>query len=865
MLNNLKTTSWMILLALLFGCTMENSEPTQNTVNIALNPVIITFAAPESKRSTYNALITRFNADNPDLRVQFVASPSDNNLRQIVTAADTAAVTFSNPNDVNFEYLYNLSPFISSDAVFDVHDVYPAALSLFTHEQNVYALPYGLRIPMLAYNKDLWASRELAPPQVNWQWNDVLVAATELAQKRGNDITVHGLYDGSDGVTTFAGVLMEAGIPIINPGSQKRLDDPGAIQALKQVTELARSGGLYVPPQESLGSDNTTTIQQRIREQQIGIWSTDAFRSQQDTQLPFAVGIAPYPALPFFIGSTSAHIMSKGTLRPQESWRWLSFLNDQQNTQLLLQNNEIPARETVAKQSQFWEQRDQETVIAFTTVLSRSFEGTFGTSRIDVANILQEVLYNNESPERALQSAQATIEQQSAIQSKQPSSPQSNESPIIVATPIPMESAREDATTVTFYSFAGSSDDIRRSVEMFNQQNLGVYVEIKPLDPYKPWTLPEVANEVDCFTWFNPPSSSEMTATLDLAPLIDSDATFNIDDYPNIFLTPFQQGQRLHGLPFGVSLRWVLMYNKTLFDAAGLEYPRADWDLDDFQLAAQQLTQGDGDTKQIGFAAKTEGDLEFFINRFGATLITGEERTVTPNYTNPQVQQAVQFYLDLLRHSGPDKYPDDYKFEGDGTTNAIAQLIAEGRVGMWLEYGIDESVMDTDHTQDFTVDIAPPPFGTSPATVNDFWLEGMHIAAQTQHPQACWTWLKYLSKDVSVLGSRFPAQKSLADSELFRQRTSPKATEIYLGYLAALERAPNNVYAINPRNQALVDSFWLHQAADNALQGKSLDVELSTAQERAKQFLICVQDGGKGSDCAKQADPNYGGGYNADL
>ena len=44
-------------------------------------------------------------------------------------------------------------------------------------------------------------------------------------------------------------------------------------------------------------------------------------------------------------------------------------------------------------------------------------------------------------------------------------------------------------------------------------------------------------------------------------------------------------------------------YNKDLFDAAGLPYPKDDWDWDEFLNVAQQLTQRDAQGKitQWGF------------------------------------------------------------------------------------------------------------------------------------------------------------------------------------------------------------------------------------------------------------------------
>jgi len=66
--------------------------------------------------------------------------------------------------------------------------------------------------------------------------------------------------------------------------------------------------------------------------------------------------------------------------------------------------------------------------------------------------------------------------------------------------------------------------------------------------------------------------TSELTATLDLQPLIDADASFPRDDYPTALLTPYRRNGGLYGLPWGITSRAVV-YNKDLFEAAGLAEP----------------------------------------------------------------------------------------------------------------------------------------------------------------------------------------------------------------------------------------------------------------------------------------------------
>ncbi|MCG8346312.1 MAG: extracellular solute-binding protein [Chloroflexales bacterium] len=124
--------------------------------------------------------------------------------------------------------------------------------------------------------------------------------------------------------------------------------------------------------------------------------------------------------------------------------------------------------------------------------------------------------------------------------------------------------------------------------------------------------IPELVAEtdLDCFAWFDPPKAGEVSALLDLQPLLDADATARPSDYPGVFVQPFQHANHLAGLPYSVTFRWALVYNRQHFEHAALAPPASDWSLDAFRRAAQQLTQPAD--AQYGFAALRAADLTFF-------------------------------------------------------------------------------------------------------------------------------------------------------------------------------------------------------------------------------------------------------------
>src|SRR6476661_8804717 len=77
-----------------------------------------------------------------------------------------------------------------------------------------------------------------------------------------------------------------------------------------------------------------------------------------------------------------------------------------------------------------------------------------------------------------------------------------------------------------------------------------------------------------------------------------------------------QVGGKVIGMPALVD-NLALVYNKKLFDQAGIAYPTADWTWEDFQAAAKKLT--DPSTKQFGWAYVADGG-EDTVWRFDALL-----------------------------------------------------------------------------------------------------------------------------------------------------------------------------------------------------------------------------------------------------
>jgi multiple sugar transport system substrate-binding protein len=97
------------------------------------------------------------------------------------------------------------------------------------------------------------------------------------------------------------------------------------------------------------------------------------------------------------------------------------------------------------------------------------------------------------------------------------------------------------------------------------------------------------------------PAFLDGRALLNLTPFLRR-LDLDLSRYDSTALATFRRGDAVYALP-KAHTPMVLVYNKDLFDAAGLGYPTDEWTWDDFMLAARALTRdvdGDGEVDQWG-------------------------------------------------------------------------------------------------------------------------------------------------------------------------------------------------------------------------------------------------------------------------
>jgi len=89
----------------------------------------------------------------------------------------------------------------------------------------------------------------------------------------------------------------------------------------------------------------------------------------------------------------------------------------------------------------------------------------------------------------------------------------------------------------------------------------------------------------------------------------------------------------------------ALLYNRTLFDAAQLAYPTADWNWETLRTAAQQLTDASAGRYGLVLSADFSRWLPFLYGA-GGSVTDPDQTTMTIN--RPEALTALQFYTNLV-------------------------------------------------------------------------------------------------------------------------------------------------------------------------------------------------------------------------
>jgi multiple sugar transport system substrate-binding protein len=170
------------------------------------------------------------------------------------------------------------------------------------------------------------------------------------------------------------------------------------------------------------------------------------------------------------------------------------------------------------------------------------------------------------------------------------------------------------------------------------------------------------------------PQLAQAPGIVDLTQTVE-DPSWSWDDFVEGARTAATFEDRVLGVPALID-NLAIIYNKDLFDAAGVDYPTADWTWDDFRAAAKALT--DPSKKQFGFAFPASAD-EDTVWHYDAMLWEAGGDILTPDnsaaaFNSPAGLQALTTLRDLS--------VTDQSVFNDLQNAKIDDLFNSGKIGM---------------------------------------------------------------------------------------------------------------------------------------------------------------------------------------
>ncbi|MGO4597178.1 ABC transporter substrate-binding protein [Terrabacter sp. 2RAF25] len=273
--------------------------------------------------------------------------------------------------------------------------------------------------------------------------------------------------------------------------------------------------------------------------------------------------------------------------------------------------------------------------------------------------------------------------------------------------------------------------------------NVTVKIQVTPFKQYFT-TLQTAASgggAPDVF-WMNGPNFKLYAANQQLLPLEQtvSAAKLDLAKYPRALVDLYTWEGKAYGIPKDFDTIGV-WYNKALFDAKKVPYPKDDWTWADFQSAARTLTdKGKG---VYGAAAPVEDQAGFYdtIPSAGGQVINAAG--TKSGFDSPEALEGIEFWTSLVKDGAS---PTVQQM----TDTSPGDLFKAGKVGMyWNGSWAAVEYNDVPELKN-AVNVAPVPAGPK-GQISVIHGLGNVIYAKTKHQDAA-------QKFVGFLGGKRAAQ-----------------------------------------------------------------------------------------------------------
>ncbi len=250
---------------------------------------------PQNEAPAFKKLIEKFNAEYPDVKINYQSVPFADAQNKFKTAADSgsgapdilrAEVAWV-PEFASLGYLYALD----GTPLLEENDFLETPLSSNVYDGKTYGVPQVTDTLALMYNKKLFAKAGIE--QAPTTWDEVADASQALQDKAGVD----GLYINSGGYFLLPFIYGEGGDLVDVDAEQIVVNSPENVAGISEAQQLVDSGAAVKPD----ANDSYGTMMTLFKEGSVGMiingpWEVAGIESDPAFGGFDNLGVAPVPS-----------------------------------------------------------------------------------------------------------------------------------------------------------------------------------------------------------------------------------------------------------------------------------------------------------------------------------------------------------------------------------------------------------------------------------------------------------------------------------------------------------------------------------------------------------------------------------------
>lgn len=328
---------------ILTGCGISQDKRT-----------VIQFASWGSKSEIeiLKPILTAFEKNNPDIKVEFVHIPQNYFQKLHLLFASNLA-----PDVMLINNLY-LPVYAKAGRLYELNDLvidsdfFKKSIDALSYDGKLYAIPRDVSNLVIYYNKDIFDKYGVPYPKPDWTFDDFLKTAQKLTKDTNNDnkTDIWGISF-EYAVMFYLPYLMSEGGGILSDDlNHIIINEPNSQKGLKFYMDLRDK--YKVAPKESDSASATMAqlfLQQKLAMHLSGRWLTPKYR--EDAKFNWDVMNFPRGDAGSIVPmDASGWAMSKSSKHKPEAERLIKYLSSKESIDKFTQSGLIvPARIDVAE------------------------------------------------------------------------------------------------------------------------------------------------------------------------------------------------------------------------------------------------------------------------------------------------------------------------------------------------------------------------------------------------------------------------------------------------------------------------------------------------------------------------------------